>query len=68
MTKIVLNLVMQDSSSVLIRLLTSVLPVIDSFAIVDTGSVDNSKEIVKNFFDSAGIPGEILDYPFKSSK
>jgi len=41
--------------------LESVAPYIDYYIICDTGSTDNTKEIIKNFFDSKGIPGEIHD-------
>jgi hypothetical protein len=47
------------------RCLESVAPFIDYYVICDTGSTDNTKEIIKNFFDSKGIPGEILDHEWK---
>jgi len=45
--------------------LESVAPFIDYYVICDTGSTDNTKEIIKNFFDSKNIPGEILDHEWK---
>jgi hypothetical protein len=45
--------------------LASVAPFIDYYVICDTGSTDNTKEIIKNFFDSKGIPGEILDHEWE---
>lgn len=57
--KIALNLIMKNESEVLLRMLNSVLPLIDYYVVVDTGSTDNSKEIVKSFFDSHDIRGEI---------
>jgi glycosyltransferase involved in cell wall biosynthesis len=44
------------------RCLESVAPFINYYIICDTGSTDNTKEIIKNFFDKKGIPGEILDH------
>jgi glycosyltransferase involved in cell wall biosynthesis len=44
------------------RCLESVAPFINYYVICDTGSTDNTKEIVKNFFDKKGIPGEVLDH------
>lgn len=64
MKKIALNLIMKNESEVIIRLCKSVLPIIDYYVIVDTGSTDNSKQIVKDFFDKHNIPGEIHDHPF----
>jgi glycosyltransferase involved in cell wall biosynthesis len=37
---------------------------IDSYCIVDTGSTDDTREIIKNFFDSKGIEGKVVDFPF----
>lgn len=47
------------------RCLESVAPFINYYVICDTGSTDNTKEIIKNFFDKKGIPGEILDHEWK---
>jgi glycosyltransferase involved in cell wall biosynthesis len=47
------------------RCLESVAPFINYYVICDTGSTDNTKEIIKSFFDSKGIPGEILDHEWK---
>lgn len=61
---IFLNLIMKNEQVVLPRLLNSVWPILDGYCIVDTGSSDSSKEIVREFFDGKNIPGEIFDYPF----
>lgn len=63
---IFLNLIMKNESAVLPRLLNSVFNsgIISGYSVVDTGSTDNSKQIVKDFFDSKNIPGEIHDYTF----
>lgn len=63
--KIALNMIMKDEEKVLLRLLNSVCPVIDTYVVIDTGSTDNSKKVVKDFFDSKGIDGVIYDHPFK---
>lgn len=44
------------------RCLASCAPFIDYYVICDTGSTDNTKEIIKKFFDEKGIPGEIYDH------
>lgn len=62
--KIGLNLIMKDEEKVLPRLLESVYPLLDYYTIVDTGSTDKSKQIVKDFFSAKNIPGEIFDAPF----
>lgn len=55
---------MRNEKAVLPRLLESIYPILDYYVVVDTGSADSSKEIVKDFFDSKNIPGEIYDHPF----
>ncbi len=45
--------------------LESVAPFIDYYVICDTGSTDKTKEVIKNFFDSKGIPGEIHDHEWE---
>jgi tetratricopeptide (TPR) repeat protein len=47
------------------KCLESVAPYIDYYVICDTGSTDNTKEIIKNFFDSKNIPGEIHDHEWE---
>lgn len=62
--KIALNIIMKNESHVLLRMLNSVSPLIDYYVVIDTGSTDNSKLMVKHFFDAKGIPGEIHEHPF----
>ncbi len=57
--KLSLNMIMKNESAVLLRLLQSVLPIIDYYVILDTGSTDGSIKIIKDFFDKHGIQGEI---------
>lgn len=59
-----LNLIMKNEGKVLPRLLGTIYPLLDWYTVIDTGSTDNSKQIVKDFFDSKFIPGEIHDHPF----
>lgn len=55
---------MKDEESVIMRMLESVNPIIDGCICIDTGSSDNSKLIVQNFFKSVGKPCEIYDHDF----
>lgn len=61
--RIALNIIMKNEAHILPRFLNAVLPIIDTYCIVDTGSTDDSKKIVKDFFDSKNIKGEVIDYP-----
>jgi hypothetical protein len=61
-----LNMIVRNESKIITRLLESVLPIIDTYVICDTGSTDNTPSIIKDFFDSKGIRGEVIYEPFKN--
>lgn len=59
-----LNIIMKDEAHVIERLLNTVHPILDWYTVIDTGSTDNSIQIVKDFFAAKGIPGEVWEHPF----
>ena len=61
-----LNMIVKNESRIITRLMESVLPIIDTYLICDTGSTDGTPDIIKTFFDSKGIPGEVIYEPFKN--
>jgi tetratricopeptide (TPR) repeat protein len=61
-----LNMIVKNESKIITRLFDSVLPIIDTYCICDTGSTDNTIEIIKNYFDSKGKKGIIVNEPFKN--
>jgi glycosyltransferase involved in cell wall biosynthesis len=61
-----LNMIVKNESRIITRLLESVLPIIDTYVICDTGSTDGTPDIIRKFFDSKGIPGEVIHEPFKN--
>jgi len=63
---ICLNMIVKNESKIITRLLTTVLPIIDTYCICDTGSTDMTKEIIKEFFDVRCIDGKIIEEPFKN--
>jgi tetratricopeptide (TPR) repeat protein len=63
--KLCLNMIVKNESKVICRLLESVTPLIDSYCICDTGSTDDTKEIIRDFFESKNIPGKVVEEPFK---
>ena len=65
-TTICLNMIVKNESNIIIRLFDSILPIIDSYCICDTGSTDNTIEIIKNYFDKHNIHGKIIEIPFKN--
>ena len=60
-----LNMIVKNESKVIRRLLESVSTVIDSYCICDTGSTDNTIDIIQSYFEEKGIPGKIVREPFR---
>lgn len=65
MSKICLNMIVKNESKIIIRMLSSVLPLIDTYCICDTGSTDDTKEMITTFFDSHNITGKVVSEPFR---
>jgi glycosyltransferase involved in cell wall biosynthesis len=61
---ICLNLIVKNEAPVIRRCLDSVRSLVDSWVIVDTGSSDNTKEIVCNHL--ADLPGELHERPWRN--
>jgi len=59
-----LNMIVKNESKIILRLLTSVLPIIDSVCICDTGSTDNTIELIYGFLKEHGLPGIVVKEPF----
>lgn len=60
-----LNMIVKNEGSIITRLFESVAPYIDSYCICDTGSTDNTIEIIETFFKEKGIPGKVVQEPFR---
>jgi len=65
MYNLTLSMIVKNEAPNIETCLESVAPYIDYYIICDTGSTDNTKEVIKNFFDSKGIPGEIHDHEWE---
>jgi len=65
MPKICLNMIVKNESKIIRRLFDSVLPIIDFYCICDTGSTDNTIDIITEYFKEHNIPGKITREPFK---
>lgn len=60
-----LNMIVKNESKVITRLLESVAKWIDSYCICDTGSTDDTMQIIQTFFETKQIPGRICQEPFR---
>jgi len=56
-----LVLIVRDEEKVISRCLDSVLPLIDQYCICDTGSTDNTKQIITEYMDKHGIKGTLFN-------
>lgn len=65
MHNLTLTMIVKNEAPNIKRCLESVAKYIDYYVIADTGSIDNTKQIIKEFFDEKGIPGEILDHKWE---
>lgn len=63
MPSICLNMIVRDESAVIERCLASVRPHVDHWVVVDTGSVDDTRERIHRALD--GVPGQLFDRPWR---
>ena len=62
---ICLNLIVRNERANILRCLNSVAPFISSWVIGDTGSTDNTQEIILEFMRERQIGGELHEFEFK---
>jgi tetratricopeptide (TPR) repeat protein len=63
--KICLNMIVKNESKIITRLFDSIYKFIDSYCICDTGSTDNTIEVIETYFRNKNIPGKIVQEPFR---
>jgi tetratricopeptide (TPR) repeat protein len=61
-----LNMIVKNESKIITRLFDSVLSIIDCYCICDTGSTDNTIQIIEDYFKDKGVPGKVVHEPFKN--
>ena len=61
-----LNMIVKNESKIITRLFDSVISIIDCYCICDTGSTDNTIELINEYFKNKGIVGKIISEPFKN--
>ena len=64
MKTICLNMIVKNESKIITRLLKSTLSIIDTYCICDTGSTDDTVQIIKDFYDKAGVKGKVIQKEF----
>lgn len=66
MPKLCLNMIVKNESKIITRLFDSVIDIIDCYCICDTGSTDNTVELITDYFLKHGKPGKVIVEPFKN--
>ena len=61
-----LNMIVKNESKIITRLFDSVISIIDCYCICDTGSTDNTVELIIDYFNNKGISGKVVSEPFKN--
>lgn len=64
--KICLNMIVKNESKIITRLLDSVIKLIDSYVICDTGSTDNTVDVICNYFEEKQIEGKVIVKKFEN--
>jgi glycosyltransferase involved in cell wall biosynthesis len=59
-------MIVKDESHIIEEALSYTLPLIDTYCIVDTGSTDNTIEVIQKFYEKRGIQGEVHQRPWKN--
>ena len=54
-----LSMIVKNETHIITECLESVAPYIDYWIIADNGSTDGTQQLIKDFFEEKGIPGEL---------
>src|SRR5665647_1325667 len=66
MVKICLNMIVKNESKIITRLFDTLLPIIDFWIISDTGSTDNTPQIIEEYFKEKNVPGNLYHHTWKN--
>jgi hypothetical protein len=59
-------MIVKNESKIITRLFDSVIDIIDCYCICDTGSTDNTIQLITDYFLAHGKPGKVIVEPFKN--
>ena len=59
-------MIVKNESKIITRLFDSLIGIIDCYCICDTGSTDNTINLIYQYFFAHNIPGSVISEPFKN--
>jgi len=59
-------MIVKNESKIITRLFDSLIDIIDCYCICDTGSTDNTVQLIGEYFAGHGKPGKVIVEPFKN--
>lgn len=65
-TKLCLTMIVKNEGKIIERCLDSVKDVVDCISICDTGSTDDTVQIIENYLEKNNIPGKVHHYEWKN--
>lgn len=60
------NAIVKNEARIIERCMESMVGEIDYWLVVDTGSTDGTQDIIRAFMEKRGIPGELIERPWKN--
>ena len=60
-----LSMIVKNESAVILQCLESVKPLVDYMLIEDTGSTDGTQDLIRQYLEREGIPGEVREEPWR---
>jgi len=66
MVKLGLNMIVKNEAHIIHEVMTCTLGLIDTYVIVDTGSTDNTIQVINDFYKKHNIIGHVFQRPWKN--
>src|SRR5690606_29876074 len=57
-------MIVRDEASIIEATLATLVDHLDTWVVIDTGSTAGTPEVVRSYFERAGIPGELVERPW----